>query len=351
MMTSRCLDIDSVPREPIKLLKSPSVTRHVPDATRARSIDGALRDARANESERERRGRVASRRLFVMSAVMRANAVLGDHLGDCWRGRRRRRRFDTLRPSTRRRASARAMANGGFGRPGESWDDAFSSPSSSSGKFWSQTPWQLVEALAKTFLCRSPSSTSGRGVGGASGTRDISTRAWLVDESVDEVADRTTIRATEKEVRLARDADGLKNFELYALLRSHERAVVVAKLRRPTILVDDANLVVVDAIDLDVSENSLNDRCLANYWYSCPLRSSDDEAVGVGGNGMCGFECAIRSKIASTESVAASHQPTYWAALFSTNSGDLEEFLITSTGDSSSTRRATFSTRLRALLD
>ncbi len=242
------------------------------------------------------------------------------------------------------------MANGGFGRPGESWDDAFSSSSSSSGKFWSQTPWQLVESLAKTFLCRSP-STSGRGAGGASGTRDISTRAWLVDESVDEVADRTTIRATEKEVRLARDADGLKNFELYALLRSHERAVVVAKLRRPTILVDDANLVVVDAIDLDVSENSLNDRCLANYWYSCPLRSSDDEAVGVGGNGMCGFECAIRSKIASTESVAASHQPTYWAALFSTNSGDLEEFLITSTGDSSSTRRATFSTRLRALLD
>ena len=150
---------------------------------------------------------------------------------------------------------------------------------------------------------------------------------------------------------MARDADGLKNFELYALLRSHERAVVVAKLRRPTILVDDANLVVVDAIDLDVSENSLNDRCLANYWYSCPLRSSDDEAVGFGGNGMCGFECAIRSKIASTESVAASHQPTYWAALFSTNSGDLEEFLITSTGDSSSTRRATFSTRLRALLD
>jgi len=264
------------------------------------------------------------------------------------------------------------MANGGaFGRSGESWDEYASSSSSSSssssgkssssssgkssssssGKSWSQTSWQLVESLAKTFLCRS-SSTSGRGMGSASGTRDISTRAWLVDESVDEVADRTTIRAMEKEVRLARDADGLKNFELYATLRSHERAVVVAKLRRPTILVDDANLVVVDADDLDVSENSLNDGCLANYCFSCPLLSTDDDVVGVGGgNGMCGFECAIRSKIASTENVAASHQPTYWAALFSTKSGDLEEFLITSTGDSSSTRRATFSSRLRALLD
>ena len=281
---------------------------------------------------------------------MRANAVLGDHLGDDWRGRRRRR-FDTLRPSTRRRASARAMSNGGS-------DDR---------ERVGTTPSVRRRRHPESFGRRRRGNSSSRwrrrfcvdlrrrhpeeGWEGASGTRDISTRAWLVDESVDEVADRTTIRATEKEVRLARDADGLKNFELYALLRSHERAVVVAKLRRPTILVDDANLVVVDAIDLDVSENSLNDRCLANYWYSCPLRSSDDEAVGVGGNGMCGFECAIRSKIASTESVAASHQPTYWAALFSTNSGDLEEFLITSTGDSSSTRRATFSTRLRALLD
>ena len=65
-MTSRCLDIDSIPREPIKLLESPSVTRHVPDATRVRSMAHcATRErTRANESVA-----VASRRVVCSSCL------------------------------------------------------------------------------------------------------------------------------------------------------------------------------------------------------------------------------------------------------------------------------------------
>ena len=296
---SCCLDIsisidvsialDSIPREPIRLLESPSATRQVPDATRVRSMAHcATRErTRANESVA-----VASRRV-VCSSCLRScartrwwgttSATMGGDDDDD--------DDDSIR-FVRRRDDARERASDGergFGRPGESWDDAFSSSSSSSGKFWSQTPWQLVESLAKTFLCRSPPSTSGRG-GGRRGEREIYPRAWLVDESVDEVADRTTIRATEKEVRLARDADGLKNFELYALLIRHEARRAGGRVGQPTILVDDANLVVVDAIDLDVSENSLNDRCLANYWYSCPSAVERRRSRRIRRNGMCGFE-------------------------------------------------------------
>ena len=63
---SRCLDIDSIPREPIKLLKSPSATRHVPDATRVRSMAHcATRErTRANESVA-----VASRRVVCSSCL------------------------------------------------------------------------------------------------------------------------------------------------------------------------------------------------------------------------------------------------------------------------------------------
>ena len=139
----------------------------------------------------------------------------------------------------------------------------------------------------------------------------------------------------------------LKELELYATLRRHESAVVVAKLKRPTILTDETSgesVAFVDAEDLamDDDERNENDASLSNYCLTCPLRSGDEEPS------MCGFECAIRSRI---EARSKAPLTTYRAAVFSTKAGDLEEFLIISTSSGShTTRRAQFSNALREKL-
>ena len=192
--------------------------------------------------------------------------------------------------------------------------------------------------------------------------RDISTRAWLCDLSDEATTDeecatsrRTIIKAREMEVKNGvlrssprpSGAAFLKELELYATLRRHESAVVVAKLKRPTILTDETSgesVAFVDAEDLamDDDERNENDALLSNYCLTCPLRSGDEEPS------MCGFECAIRSRI---EARSKAPLTTYRAAVFSTKAGDLEEFLITSTSSGShTTRRAQFSNALREKL-
>jgi hypothetical protein len=211
-----------------------------------------------------------------------------------------------------------------------------------------------VESLAKTFL--------GGSTAGAASRRDISTRAWLCDLSDEATTDeecatsrRTIIKAREMEVKNGvlrssprpSGAAFLKELELYATLRRHESAVVVAKLKRPTILTDETSgesVAFVDAEDLamDDDERNENDALLSNYCLTCPLRSGDEEPS------MCGFECAIRSRI---EARSKAPLTTYRAAVFSTKAGDLEEFLITSTSSGShTTRRAQFSNALREKL-
>ena len=100
----------------------------------------------------------------------------------------------------------------------------------------------------------------------------------------------------------------LKELELYATLRRHESAVVVAKLKRPTILTDETSgesVAFVDAEDLamDDDERNENDALLSNYCLTCPLRSGDEEPS------MCGFECAIRSRIEARFEGAAHDVP------------------------------------------
>jgi len=253
-----------------------------------------------------------------------------------------------LTSSSRARRGGALKAYHGGGAGGEhhgSMDDNASSATQS----WNSQ--QVVESLAKTFLGGSTAYAAAR--------RDISTRAWLCDMADEATSEecatsrRRIIKAREMEVKNGvlrssprpSGAPFLKELELYATLRRHESAVVVAQLKRPTILTDETSgesVVFVDAENLamDDHERSENDALLANYCLTCPLRSGDET--------MCGFECAIRSRI---EARSKTPLTTYRAAVFSTKAGDLEEFLITSTSSGShTTRRAKFSNELREKL-
>ena len=263
--------------------------------------------------------------------------------------RRRRKMASSSRVA--RGGAARALHGGGGGDHG----GADNENASSASHAWSSQ--QVVESLAKTFLGGSTARDAGPG-----SRRDISTRAWLCDLSDEATTDeeratsrRTIIKAREMEVKNGvlrssprpSGAAFLKELELYATLRRHESAVVVAKLKRPTILTDETSgesVAFVDAEDLamDDDERNENDASLSNYCLTCPLRSGDEEPS------MCGFECAIRSRI---EARSKAPLTTYRAAVFSTKAGDLEEFLIISTSSGShTTRRAQFSNALREKL-
>lgn len=223
-----------------------------------------------------------------------------------------------------------------FSSPTESYDESHGTHNAS------RQAKALVERLASTFLTtRSPRR------------RSAATRAWLVDEVAGPSERSKIIKATEFEVADARDlrSSGSKGLELYDKLRAHERAIIVAQLLRPTVLGtlgaqgEDLAYVDAEALATDEPGGECDDR-LANYCFSCPLRSfgaSTDEDVA---SSMCGFECAIRSRIESR----SPGQATYSAAVFSTKSGGLEEFLIISQGDSHVTRRAKFSRELREKL-
>lgn len=243
---------------------------------------------------------------------------------------RSRARVSTSRGDRRR---PRVVARAGFS-PNESHDESEQRTSARGAK-------ALVERLASAFL-----SSPRR--------RSAATRAWLVDEVSDaREAGARRIKATEMEVsddRALRSNGTTRGLELYDKLRAHERAVVVARLLRPTVLTfADQGLAYVDAVALATDEpgcDGIDERDLANYCFSCPLRSmgaSTDEDVLTS---MCGFECAIRSRISSRADARA----TYTAALYSTKAGRSEEFLITSIGDSHVTRRAQFSRELRERL-
>lgn len=302
--------------------------------------------------------------MTIQLVTIRATACVGtcsDNRSGAWTQRganeRRGRTSEAGRASARTnardpaRAPGRAVKahHGGAGGDHGSMDN---DNGSSAPHAWNSQ--QVVESLAKTFL--------GGSTAGAASRRDISTRAWLCDLSDEATTDeecatsrRTIIKAREMEVKNGvlrssprpSGAAFLKELELYATLRRHESAVVVAKLKRPTILTDETSgesVAFVDAEDLamDDDERNENDALLSNYCLTCPLRSGDEEPS------MCGFECAIRSRI---EARSKAPLTTYRAAVFSTKAGDLEEFLITSTSSGShTTRRAQFSNALREKL-
>ena len=239
------------------------------------------------------------------------------------------------RPSASRRADRRraCVARAGFS-PNESHDEADQRSSARGAK-------ALVERLASAFL-----SSPRR--------RSAATHAWLVDEVTDARDSGTRrIKALEMEVsddRALRSNGTTRGLELYDKLRAHERAVVVARLLRPTVLtLADRGLAYVDASALATDEpgcDGIDERDLANYCFSCPLRSIGASTDEDGPTSMCGFECAIRSCVASR----ADGRATYRAAVYSTKGGASEEFLITSVGDSHVTRRAQFSRELRERL-
>jgi len=324
--------------------------RHAPSMRAARATRSlARRHSAARTNAEAGRARPDGRARGQMRAIQPA-------LRDAPRTTRGARATTTSTSSARRKMASAARRgravkahHGGAGGDHGSTDN---DNGSSAPHAWNSQ--QVVESLAKTFL--------GGSTAGAASRRDISTRAWLCDLSDEATTDeecatsrRTIIKAREMEVKNGvlrssprpSGAAFLKELELYATLRRHESAVVVAKLKRPTILTDETSgesVAFVDAEDLamDDDERNENDALLSNYCLTCPLRSGDEEPS------MCGFECAIRSRI---EARSKAPLTTYRAAVFSTKAGDLEEFLITSTSSGShTTRRAQFSNALREKL-
>lgn len=195
----------------------------------------------------------------------------------------------------------------------------------------------LMETLARRFL-----SQHGKRRGAWTATGSTATpRAWVLssDKGGDSAA-AATIKALE--MRVAPDvlkSDTLRGLEFYNTLRAHERAIIVAKLNRPTIVNAGFGSLpwAVDA-DIDLEDNAYD---LANYCDSCPLR---DECFGESADsGMCAFECAVRAK-------SASPQATYYAAMFRDARGSFEEYILVSNEVGHRAQRAMFSSKLRASL-
>jgi hypothetical protein len=150
----------------------------------------------------------------------------------------------------------------------------------------------------------------------------------------------STIKA--KEMRVAADvlkSDTARGLQFYNTLRAHERAIIVAKLSRPTIVNAGVGSLpwAVDA-DIDLEGNTCD---LANYCESCPLR---EECYGESSeSGMCAFECAVRAK-------SQSPRATYYAAMFRDSRGSFEEYILVSNDVGHRAQRAMFSSKLRASL-
>ena len=231
----------------------------------------------------------------------------------CRDGRRRRR------PLRQRMVASCAM--------NASWDSNNNNTTSNTA---------LMETLAHRFL-----SHHGKRRSTASAT--TTTRAWVLDYDGGEnggAPETTTIKA--KEMRVAADvlkSDTARGLQFYNTLRAHERAIIVAKLSRPTIVNAGVGSLpwAVDA-DIDLEGNTCD---LANYCDSCPLR---EECYGESSeSGMCAFECAVRAK-------SQSPRATYYAAMFRDSRGSFEEYILVSNDVGHRAQRAMFSSKLRASL-
>lgn len=179
----------------------------------------------------------------------------------------------------------------------------------------------LVENLASRFLSnhikRSVSTVSAIPM-----SRSYGTRAWMVDYSVHE----DTSRVQAMEMRATPD-----------VFERCRTAVVVAQLKKPTILNSGLGSIIVDA------EVDGEDADLADYCDSCPLRNSEFRAEA---DQMCAFECAVRARSVG-HSLA---KTTYYAAVFRDKCGSFEEYLISSDVGNCGAKRATFSSKLRIAL-
>lgn len=237
-----------------------------------------------------------------------------DRCGDGRLGRRRRR------PVRQRMVAASWAMNA-------SWD-------SHNNNITSNTA--LMETLAHRFLSR-------HGERRSTASATSTPRAWVLDYDGGETGgapETSTIKA--KEMRVAADvlkSDTARGLQFYNTLRAHERAIIVAKLSRPTIVNAGVGSLpwAVDA-DIDLEGNTCD---LANYCDSCPLR---EECYGESSeSGMCAFECAVRAK-------SQSPRATYYAAMFRDSRGSFEEYILVSNDVGHRAQRAMFSSKLRASL-